>query len=350
MDTWWRHDVGVCVCHVSNFKTKSKGFKDFRRNKRNMDNVEILAKHNASRMRIRRREEIDETLPYFEVIRLANKRYDIRWFNYEKHDNASRVELYTQWFKNSIFPNIDKHTNISGFYNFELHDGYAYLENEKNYNNVFTFSSPSTSKYNPGLMVDPYFVSNFNGLMNINDTIEWKDKSNKVCFFGTTTGNKNPSKNERIDICLWSLKKKNIFDFGITKIAQMDESEVRRQISNFTDIYRAPVPIEKQLEYKFHLSVDGNVSRFDKWAYKTNCLNLKLRSPEELFYYPLMPDKQFHIEVDKTNIEKMYTYYLNNSKESSEIIARSKIFAAFFFRPLVATMYGVRLFEDIAEN
>jgi hypothetical protein len=315
-----------------------------------MDHIEELAKINAQKISIRRKDSINPDLPYFRVYKGDNFRYTMDCFNYKTHDNSDRMDLYKYYFIQYVFPNVDKDIDIAGFYSFELHDGHHYLKNTKKYDNTFVFSSPYTSEYSPALLPDPYFISNYNGLMNIDDTTQWREKKNKVCFYGTTTGNRNPLKNERIDVCLWSLKNRNIFDFKITKIAQMTENYIRTNMENFTDICAPNVTIPEQLKYKFHLIIDGNVSRFDVWSYVCNVVNLKWKSDESLFYYPLMPDKQYHVVVNKENIENIVKYYLNNTQEAIEIIDRAKEFANFMFRPIVAQYYCVKLFEEIGNK
>ena len=57
------------------------------------------------------------------------------------------------------------------------------------------------------LLPDYYFMNNWDMRYNfINDTEPWKDKYSKIIFVGSTTGNSDPHKNERIQACLWSLE------------------------------------------------------------------------------------------------------------------------------------------------
>ena len=77
----------------------------------------------------KRLEEINQDLPFFEILKDQNNRYDIKFYNYEKEDNAPRVPYLQSYFKNSILSNIEKSIDLKGFYNIELHDSYTYRNN-----------------------------------------------------------------------------------------------------------------------------------------------------------------------------------------------------------------------------
>lgn len=316
-----------------------------------LDLIQDLAINNAKNIKIVDHEDnIEKDKPYFQIFKSDSNRWDCTAFNYKNHDNADRMDLYMNYFKNEIFPNILLDTEISGYYQFELHDGYNYLENNKNYDNTFVFSKNKFMDWKPCLMVDPYFVQNWGNMhTDIDDNKNWNDKINNIIFRGTTTGNKNPKKNQRLDICLWSLKNPILFDFKISKIAQIDKQTILDEIPNFNEIWSDPVPISEQINHKYILNLDGNVSKWNIETYNCNVINLKWISHEELFYYPLINDGFIHKIVDKNNIENMFHYHNNNPDESLEMIKRSKQFSKDYFRPFTHIYYTTCLFEEICK-
>lgn len=316
-----------------------------------MNDIELYSyfASNATRFgRPLRLEEIKKNLPYFEVFKDQFGKYDIRSFNYENHDNAPRMELLEWYFKNRIFPNV--RGNIKGFYNVELHDSYTYLNNDKDYKGCLVFSK---FKYDihPVLLPDPYSMCNWNGLYNKipQDDIPWIDKKQKACFFGTTTGNRNPSHNERINLCLWSIKKRNILDCYITNISQMSVEDVKEYTKEqYNDIVTKPKSPLEQMQYKYNIVIDGNTCRYDIWNYFMNSVALKFPSKEQLWYYPMIQDNVHYISVTKDTIENIIH---STSKDTANFIIKN---AQHTFKkianPLTTQHYCTCLFEYMSEN
>lgn len=318
---------------------------------KHLDLIHDLAKNNAKNIKIIDNEDnIEKDKPYFQILKDSNGGWDIKGYNYKDHDNVDRMKLYMDYFKKDIFPNILSNTEISGYYSIQPHDGYAYLKDNKSYDNTFVFSKNNLMKWKPCLLPDPYFIQNWGGAnQSVNDESDWNMKENKIIFRGTTTGNKDPNQNERINICLWSLKNHKIYDFKISKIAQIDKSTIQSAIPNFNEIWSEPLSIENQIKYKYQLSIDGNVNRFMAWSYNCNVVNFKWKSKEELFYYPLINDGDIHKIVDKNTIEDQFIYFNNNPKEAQEMIKRAKEFSKDFLRPFTHKYYTTCLFEEIAK-
>lgn len=313
------------------------------------ENIIYLAQSNARKCRPLRLEDVDTTIPYFSIEKNQFGKYEVLGFNYEHHDNAPRMNLWESYLRSMIFPNIDPTVDISGYYNIELHDSYTYLNNGKDYKNVLTFAK-FKDDFDPVLIPDPYMICNYgNALSSIQDDLDWMKKANKVCFYGTTTGVRDPTKNERIDLCLWARDKRDYCDFYITKIAQMSESDCLK-VDGFQNVYRPPVSIVDQLKYKYHLAMDGNTCRFDVWYYKTNNIVMKYQSKEMLWYYPLLQEDVHFVEVHKHDLKNKMDFYNNNPQNAYCMIYNAKKMANVLFRPIIHQMYTIHLFESIAEN
>lgn len=318
---------------------------------KHLDLIKDLAVGNAKNIKIIDDEDnIEKDKPYFLICKDSLNRWDCRGYNYEKHDNADRMKLYMDYLKRDILTNILLDNEISGYYSIQLHDAYYYLKDQKNYDNTFVFSRNNLMEWKPCLLPDPYFIQNWGGVnKSMNDESDFHMKENKIIFRGTTTGSRDPHQNDRINICLWSLRNPAIYDFKISKIAQIDKSTIQSVIPNFNEIWSKSLSIEDQIKYKYQLSVDGNTSRYDTWQYNCNVVNFKWRSNEELFYYPLIKDGDIHKIVDKNSIEDQFTYYNNNLKEGLQMIKRAKEFSKDFLRPFTHKYYMISLFEEIAK-
>lgn len=308
--------------------------------------IEYLARQHSKFGRPKRHEEIDKSIPYFEIFKTGTGRYDVRGYAYENHDNALRMMYWEHVLKNRVLPHIRE--NISGFYNIELHDSYTYLDNDKKYDGVLTFSKFKHDD-GPVLIPDPYALQNWGGMLNqINDPLQFNQKINKVCFYGTTTGNRDPRLNERIQMCLWSLTKPNLYDFKITNIAQMHENDVREACgNNFNNIISKNVSPYEQMKYKFHLVLDGNTCRYDIWNYFTNSVTLKYESKEMLWYYPLLIDGQHYIEVNKDTIDKRMDVA---DEDANYIINSAKRIARIIQKPSSHMLYLGKVFENMVFN
>jgi hypothetical protein len=311
--------------------------------------VKYLASVNAGKLYPKNLEEIDKTIPYFNIKKNNAGKYYTENFGHFGHDNEGRMQYVTNYLTSNVFPNIK--TDITGYYSIQLHDSYTYLNDDKNYKDVLTFSK---FKYDNGsiLIPDIYMLSNWQGqLSNIQDPFKkWEEKNRKICFFGTTTGSKNPLNNLRINTCLWAINKRQFCDSYITNVAQMELNNIVEKIPNFKDIYIKPVSIQEQYKYAYQLILDGNTCPFHCNNYFMNSLTFKYKSNEILWYYPILQHKSHFVRVDTDTIENEFRYYENNKKEAEYIIYNANQFAKTMFKPIICQQYLVSLFETIGSN
>lgn len=314
------------------------------------EDIVYLAQMNSRTCRPKRLEEIDTTIPYFSISKNSMGRYDMKSFAYENHDNAGRMPFIEGYLKQAIFPNISPDIDISGHYNIQLHDSYCYLNDGKDYKDVLVFSKFKNDR-GPVLIPDPYMIGNYgNMLQSINDTVPWDKKMNKIIFCGTTTGNRNPILNERINLCKWAIDKRDYCDFYITKVAQMDPFYVQNTVTDFNKIYHNAISIPDQMKYKFHLAIDGNTCKFDVWYYKTSNVVMKYQSKEMLWYYPLLQADTHFTEVNKDNMQSKYQFFLNNPDHAILMMYNAQKLCSSLFRPLIHQIYTINLFENMALN
>lgn len=306
-----------------------------------------IAIANSKTGRPLRSEEVDHSIPFFEVYRSPFGRYDIRGYNYESHDNAQRMGLWEGYMRTRVLPQIKG--DVRGFYNIELHDSYTYLDKPREkYRGCLTFSRFKDDPL-PILVPDPYAIQNWGGMLStVSDRVPWIDKLNKACFYGTTTGKQRPEENQRIDMCLWSLKRPDLYDFRITKIAQMSRERVQEHLGeNYEKLVVSPVAPIDQMRYKYHLMLDGNTCRFDIWNLLTNSVTLKYESKEMLWYYPFLSNGTHFIEVNKENMESKMTL---SQKEAEFIVENAKRVAQKVTTPMSHMFYLASVFENMAAN
>lgn len=312
-----------------------------------IDTLQYLANAHAKYGRPLRLEEVDETIPYFEIFKTPFGKLDVRGYNYQTHDNAPRMLLWEHFMKTKVLP-FSSSIDLLGYYNIELHDSYTYLDNGKNYDGVLTFSRFKDDD-GPVLIPDPYAMQRWGGMIDgIKDECRWISKLDKVCFYGTTTGKRIPAENERINMCLWSLKKPNLYDFKITKIAQMVEDDVYAYLgNNVHNVLSPPVSPIDQMKYKYHLVLDGNTCRFDIWHYITNTVTMKYKSREMLWYYPMLHDGTHFIEVTQDNMESKMHMTENNAEF---VITNAKYVMNKILNPITPVVYLTYVFEHMASN
>lgn len=319
------------------------------------DTLYYLAQSSARHWAPRRSvEDVEPGVPYIYVRKNDIGKWVVTGHAHKGHDNEPRMDLYCDYFENWILPNVTG--DVTGYYNIELHDSYAYLQKEEvNYSNVMTFAKTHTDN-GPILIPDPYMVCNWGGKCHgLRDSIRWEDKTDKACFYGTTTGSRNPAMNKRIQWCLWAAAghRKTRYDFAITHVAQMTPQDIIRSIglTKWQGIYRdKPISMEEQMRCKFMFLPDGNTCKFDIWPYFTDSLCLKDTSNDMLWYYPLLQDKQHFVEVSQDTIDQKFMHYLHKPDEAKLITKNAQQLANVISQPMTHMVYTTILFESLASN
>lgn len=317
------------------------------------DTIYYLAESNAQKWAPRKSvEDIEKGVPYVHIQKNAVGKWTVTGHGHQGHDNEPRMDLYCDYFQNWVLPNVK--ANVSGYYNIELHDSYVYLNRDDvEYSNVMTFAK-SQNDHGPILIPDPYMVCNWGDrCRSLHDKYTWEQKADKVCFYGTTTGSRDPAKNARIDWCLWAASRRPRYDFAITHVAQMNAHDIIRSIGlkEWQGIYRdKPVSMDEQMACKYLFLPDGNTCKFDVWPYFTKSLCLKDTSNDMLWYYPMLQDQHHFVEVKKDTIDQTVTYYIENPHEAQRITVNANHLADALFQPMSHILYTTALFETMAYN
>ena len=316
-----------------------------------IESVKYLARLEAVKLKPKEEHELTEGVPYFSL-KSTDEHTDVCVHAYQKHDNANRMAFIAEYLTKRVFPFIKDMKGLDGYYSIELHDSYSYLQNTNDYTGCLTWSKRKEDNH-VVCIPDVYHLVNYHENLNkFNDTLTWGSKIDKIGFWGTTTGNRVPKLNARINTCLWGLSYPDDTMFKITKVAQMHPGDVLAQIPNFQNIYNAAglVSPHEMFKYKFLLDIPGNTCSWDRvpLIMQSNSLLFKMPCRDMCFYYPLMHSGTHYVDVDTNTMLNQKNYYLNNPKEAGFIIANANHFAKTFFNDTIANMYLIELFNHCA--
>lgn len=317
-----------------------------------MDNFEVLTHLGREEGRKLRPggtlDDINMALPWFQI----KSREVVSYGGHEGHDNSDRLPFFTSYLTKNVLPHVNALAKLDGFYNIELHDTYSYLNNGVDYTNCLTWSK---RKGDSGviLLPDLYHICNYGDKLQLHtDKTEWVAKQcDKIGFWGTTTGDRNPSKNERLKVCNWALGRQGM-DFYITKVAQMSIEHVRSVYKDFDEFTSAPVTPSTMFEYKFLLDIPGNTCSWDRVPLVLNSKSLLFKMPcrDMCFYYPLLHHGTHYVSVNMYNMTNQQRFYLENPNHAAFITACANKFASDYLHARHALMYCVGLLEGCAEH
>lgn len=320
------------------------------------DTVSYLARQEGSRYTFASSldELVNPRLPYIHVKRdpIQPNRYSVQGFNYQGHDNAPRMTFVERYLTSEVFPHVNTRHNLTGYYSLELHDTYTYLDTDTaTHKNCLTFSKHQDHTH-VILMPDIFHMSKYGGILDLEDQIPWEKKSDKVAFFGTTTGDRDPLKNQRIQTCLWGADHRDVTDFYITHVAQIPVSVIREKVPNFMNICHQRVPEQHHYNYKYLLNIPGNTCCWNRLPMILNSKSLCFNAPcrDMCFYYPLLHDGTHLVKCKTYDLLQKRTYYQNNPREAQWITQNANAFVQQFLRPNTQIMYMVSLFETMAQQ
>lgn len=310
-----------------------------------MKEVQSLAKGEGRRLKyIESREDANPDLPYFEVIRNTHQHYEIKSYNHASHPNSDRMHFITSYLQHRIFPSMIG--DMSGVFQIELHD--VYDKEKTDFSNTLVWSKIKGDT-DVVLMPDLYHLCNFFGKLDDihKDTSAYADKNDRICFFGSSTGSTEITKNERVRGCTWASTNADIADFFITRKVQMShECVIPRNIM-------CPLVAQKKLfDYKFCCDIKGNTNCWDRVPVIMASNSLLFKMPCEFmsFYEPLL-DERSYVQIDNyCDLRHHRSFFLANQKISIDKIKSCNGFAEKYFNSNVAEYYLKNMFQEYLEQ
>ena len=178
------------------------------------------------------------------------------------HENANRMDIVCDFLNRSVLPYTEAESRglLRGTsYAIELHDSYRWpplsgvtTEDEvprdvaDRYAGKLVFSRGKRDR-GPVLFPDVSQMLNHFGTLRVADPSSsysyrpWSQKKKTMFFAGSTTGRREPERNARINACVWSLDHRDISEFYITHITQMERAHALARVPRLADCYKPPV-------------------------------------------------------------------------------------------------------------
>jgi hypothetical protein len=339
--------------------------------------VEHIASSEALRLRpAKDEEELDEMdlsdfdgkkkLPAIRVDRDASKkgRFVVSGMGDRapNHDNAGRLPFLVDWLNRRAMPLVDPESDPTGMYRIELHDSYSYLEDSDLYRNCISFGRSANSPRSIALFPDPYHMSDFGGAVSTasTDAVPWNEKSPKMFFAGTTTGNRDPTLNSRIKACVWAINKRDVAEMYITKVAQMTYQSVVGAYPEFSSATHAPFSVEDHFGYRYLVNICGNTACWNRlpMIMSTGSLVINARSHEaggsdSTWYSPLIREGQHYVGADSANgpdLLKAHAFARSYDRQCRSMVHNANSLSRELFRSSTAATYASTLFSTVNKD
>lgn len=304
-----------------------------------------------------------------------------RPFPLEAHDNAPRLAYVCSFLNDRVLPYLDPghSTGVKGTYAIELHDSYTHLSRssssspscaaDKAYKSTLVFSRDRSHPH-PVLLPDPYQMGNYGGIADGLDTVPWEKKKPSMFFAGTTTGERDPERNARIQACLWSLESPVVLagastsssraaEFYITRVAQMNEADALRRLPRLKDVMHAPFPSDAHREHRIGMNIAGNTC---SWSRVPSILSSRsvlfdAYQRDICWWHPAMVDGTHYVSVDlptpqhpsHTNIMQKFVEVAQSKQRCAAIADAANDLVANYTRSVHAAQYTKHLLERSAD-
>jgi hypothetical protein len=236
----------------------------------------------------------------------------------------------------------------------ELHDTYKdsagslAADKDRDFANTLVFSRDRAHMF-PVLIPDPFQMTNFGGAIDrLDDTTPWKEKAPKMFFAGTTTGNRDPTKNERIQRCVWSLDHRDIADFYITHVAQMDARDALKAVPKLSQVIHQRFSEDHHIGYRLAANIAGNTCSWSRIPsiMKTRSVLFDFTHEDIQWYTPAMVDGVHYVSVDSTNLAQKYASFVNDEAKCAAMSDNANVFVQAYTRSLHAAQYMKHLLES----
>ncbi len=296
-------------------------------------------------------------LPYVRVRREGGgrgaPRYAVAGHGHAGHDNAPRMEFLCDWLSRRVLPLVDPACDVSGCYRWELHDAISYLPRRREpgrYYNALTFGRADDDRETRvALAPDCYHIMGFGGATEVRDPIPLAAKASQLFFAGTTTGDRDPRRNVRIQACLWARRRApDVARFTITSIAQMDPAAALAAVPELRACLGPHVPLPEHHRYRYQVNLVGNTACWSRvpMVMASNSLLLHVRHPDMLWYYPLLREGTHYLGAEALGeLLPLRQRCDADLARCQGIVADAQRFVADHLRPRHADAYMAQLME-----
>jgi hypothetical protein len=301
--------------------------------------------------------EAGEALPVIEVARdPATGRLTAVGRGHEGHDNEGRMAPVCDFLQRRVLPFVEPGLDVRGGYRIELHDSYSYLPRERRvYDNAMTFSRPRAARERSVVVPDPYQMAAYGGMLSVPDTVPWGAKRPTLFFAGTTTGDRDPVRNERIAACRWALSQpRDVADFRITCVAQMTAANARAKVPCFDELLHPQVPHTDHFEHRYQVNIAGNTACWSRvpMVLASGSLMVQLRTHQDMaWYYPFLRQDEHYVgALSLDALPSVRQWCMANEGACQQMVARASRFVLDYLSPMHAALYWLHLLEAAAAN
>ena len=279
-----------------------------------------------------------------------------------KHDNAPRLDFITDFFNKRVLPLVDPAAaaDVCGTWRIELHDAYSYLPDRGRYEEVLTFGRALDARERRvALIPDPYHMADFGGLVAAAsaDAVPWATKEPTLFFAGTTTGDRDPARNERIRACMWALDRRDVAKMYITNVAQMSSAAVVAAHPRFGEAVHAPFPVEAHFGYRYQVNLAGNTACWSRlpmvMATKSLLVHARDACGDAMWYYPLLREGRHYVGADSAagdDLLRAHAFCKTYDRQCRAMVDEANAFARDVFHSGAAASYLATLLEAAGEG
>lgn len=280
----------------------------------------------------------------------------------ERHDNAPRLPMMAAWLEGAVLPMLgvgEGESDLVGAWRIELHDSYSYLNGRAGYREALSFGrAPESEQRRVALMPDPYHVGNFGGLLQRacrGLVVPWEKREPTLFFAGTTTGDRNPARNERIRACVWSLGRRDISRMHITNIAQMTYQAACAAWPTLPEVMHRPFEVEEHFSWRYQVNIAGNTACWSRlpMVMASGSLLVHARGGDSMWYYPLIREREHYVASDSADghaLAAAHSWCRANDADCQRIASMAARLAGDLFEPAVAASYAAQLLLEAGSS
>lgn len=285
--------------------------------------------------------------------------------SFESHDNAPRMPFVCAFLNRMVLPYMSSAASHAlakrcGRLAIELHDTYkdscsagaTIYDRDSAFRNTLVFSRDQDHKY-PVLIPDPFQMGNYGNMLDTTaDRVDWREKTPKMFFAGTTTGHRDPTKNERIRRCVWSLDHRDIADFFVTRIAQMDPRQALSAVPALARTLNHRFSEDHHTKYRIGANIAGNTCSWSRIpaVMNTRTVLFDFAYPDVAWYSPAMRDGVHYVSVNDDNVVAKYHEYVADARKCAAMADCANALVRDYMRPVHAAQYTRHLLETAVEN
>ena len=288
-----------------------------------------------------------------ELSRDQDGRLRVTGSGHERHENAERMPFVCDFVRDRVLPLVDPDVNVTGRYRIELHDSYSYLPSHytARHRNAMVFARPRGATESVALIPDTFHMGDFGGMLRVRDTIGWDTKYPVMFFAGSTTGDRDPERNERIRACVWSLQHRDVARFHVTNVVQMCPRDALAKVPAMARTLHPHISVADHFQYKYQVNIAGNTACWSRvpMIMASSCIMLNMDHSDILWYYPLLADGTHYVGASSLDdLLKQRQYCVANDAWCRGIVAHANRFAKSFFESSTAAGYMAQLLEHAA--